>query len=999
MQPKLRGFIHFFLIFTVALGFAGVRASAQASAQPAGNAVLRGHIVDPTGALIPGARVTVMAAAGTPVASATADAAGGYVVRGLAAGSYVIQASSEEFTPYVSAPIQVAAREVKTIDVKMSIASTQQQVEVTAEGAPTLSTEADQNSSAVVIQGKDLQGLSDDPDELSNELTALAGPSAGPNGGQMYINGFTGGDLPPKASIREIRINQNPFSAEYDRLGYGRIEILTKPGTDKLHGRFFIQGNDDTFNTGNPFTQTIPAYHSIQYNGTVSGPMTKSSSFFFSAEQRFDQNASIYSLLPAPVLNGSTWSLQNVSGALFHPETHTSISPRIDLQLGQKNTLTVRYQYFSNNESGDIGSTSLPSQSTTSDYSSNDVQIDDTQVISDRLVNETRVELRRTKASNTPVSTAPTFNVPGSFTGGGNSGQFSNSTSDHLELQEIVTMTAGPHAIKFGAWLRDNRQALTSDGNFNGTFNFPTVAAFVETANGGTVEASSLKYTTGAERFQGNVFDGSLYFQDDWKVKSNLTLSGGLRWETQNHTADHDDWAPRIAFAYSPKGRNQNGGPAKTVFRGGFGFFYDRFGVGSLMNLEQLNGGPKSQTLITIANPTCFNATSLSDLPGGMADVPLDCGAAAATPNIYQISPTYRAPYSEQLGGSMERQLTRSATVTLTYVHSYGVHQLVTRDSNAYLPGDYTYNPGGPPTITAPRPNPNLGIVHQYFPEAIYKQNQVIVNVNAQFSPRLNVSGFYNWTNANGDGGGGSSPSNSYNLLQDYGRAGFVHSQMVFLMGSYTAPWAITFNPFVVYQSGRPYNFTSPNDLTGDAFFNSRPSYASAASAPGNVYDTAYGNFDTVPQASETLVPINVGNSPSGIAVNLRVGRSFGIGPKTESAGGPPPGGGGPGGGPGGGGPPPGGGGGGGRGGGPGGGFGGFGGGGMRGGGGGISTGHKYSLNFNAQALNIFNNIDLGTPVGNVTASSFGHSTSLSGGIFSSGSAARRIFFQTIFQF
>jgi len=222
---------------------------------------------------------------------------------------------------------------------------------------------------------------------------------------------------------------------------------------------------------------------------------------------------------------------------------------------------------------------------------------------------------------------------------------------------------------------------------------------------------------------------------------------------------------------------------------------------------------------------------------------------------------------------------------------------------------------------------------------------------------------------------------------------------MVFLMGSYTAPWAITFNPFVVYQSGRPYNFTSPNDLTGDAFFNSRPSYASAASAPGNVYDTPYGNFDTVPQASETLVPINVGNSPSGIAVNLRVGRSFGIGPKTESAGGPPAGGGGPGGGPGGGGPPPGGGGGGGRGGGPGGGFGGFGGGGMRGGGGGISTGHKYSLNFNAQALNIFNNIDLGTPVGNVTASSFGHSTSLSGGIFSSGSAARRIFFQTIFQF
>ena len=85
-------------------------------------------------------------------------------------------------------------------------------------------------------------------------MTALAGPSAGPNGGQIYIDGFTGGQLPPKSAIREIRINQNPFSAEFDRIGYGRIEILTKPGTDTLHGRFFGQGNDNVFNTGNPFT-------------------------------------------------------------------------------------------------------------------------------------------------------------------------------------------------------------------------------------------------------------------------------------------------------------------------------------------------------------------------------------------------------------------------------------------------------------------------------------------------------------------------------------------------------------------------------------------------------------------------------------------------------------------------------------------------------------------------------------------------------------------------
>ena len=110
------------------------------------------------------------------------------------------------------------------------------------------------NANTIVLQGKDLEALSDDPDELESELQALAGPSAGPNGGQMYIDGFTAGQLPPKASIREIRINQNPFSSEYAPLvGYGRVEIFTKPGTDTLHGQFMISGNDSAFNARNPF--------------------------------------------------------------------------------------------------------------------------------------------------------------------------------------------------------------------------------------------------------------------------------------------------------------------------------------------------------------------------------------------------------------------------------------------------------------------------------------------------------------------------------------------------------------------------------------------------------------------------------------------------------------------------------------------------------------------------------------------------------------------------
>jgi hypothetical protein len=238
--------------------------------------------------------------------------------------------------------------------------------------------------------------------------------------------------------------------------------------------------------------------------------------------------------------------------------------------------------------------------------------------------------------------------------------------------------------------------------------------------------------------------------------------------------------------------------------------------------------------------------------------------------------------------------------------------------------------------------------------------------------------------------------------MQDYGRAGFVRRQFLFLMASYTGPWAITFNPFLIAQAGRPYNITTPYDLTGDAFFNDRPAYAGAASNPNEVVQTSFGALDVDPQPGETLLPISSGNGPASVAVNMRVGRSFGLGPKMAPTAGPTQGGG-PGGG-----PPPGGGrgGGGGFGGGP------FGGGGGGGGRGGMSgTGRKYSLNFNVQALNLFNDIDLGTPVGGITptydqstglygpGSQFGKSSGLAGGIFSTSSAARRVFFQAAFQF
>src|ERR1700753_3344918 len=235
----------------------------------------RGTVTDPSGAVVPQADVTVANTTGLS-RKIKSTASGAFEVKGLVPGRYSLTVSAKGFSTAVMGDVQIFGDKVTSEEVKLDI-SAAAEVDVTAD-AMGVSVSPDNNANSLVIKDKDLDALSDDPDELSTELTALAGPAAGPSGAQIYIDGFTGGQLPPKSSIREIRINRNPFSAQYDKLGYGRIEILTKPGTDKLHASIMLNGNDSAFNSLNPFVTSEPSYYSTFLNGSVSGAMSKTSS-------------------------------------------------------------------------------------------------------------------------------------------------------------------------------------------------------------------------------------------------------------------------------------------------------------------------------------------------------------------------------------------------------------------------------------------------------------------------------------------------------------------------------------------------------------------------------------------------------------------------------------------------------------------------------------------------------------------------------------------------
>jgi Carboxypeptidase regulatory-like domain len=980
----------------IALAALILLAAASALHAQTDTGTLRGQVTDPSNAAIAGATVLATSSAGVTV-TATSAKDGSYEIKNLAPDSYTVTIGATGFALLERDNVVVTAAQIQKLDAQLSIEIQKQQVTVTDEST-TVDVNPANNASALILKGKDLDALSDDPDELQSELEALAGPAAGPNGGQIYIDGFTGGQLPPKSSIREIRINQNPFSAEYDKLGYGRIEIFTKPGTDKFHGQLLVDGNDSSFNSRNPFAPTEPSYYTTFFSGNVSGPINKKASFFFDVERRNINNIEVVS---AEVLDPTTFTPTPFSAAIYNPNTRTTISPRLDWQLTKNNTLTLRYRDVESNQSNEgVGQFNLATQGYNVHNVEQVFQAVDNQVISSKIVNETRFQYTRDNDNQVAQNFGATVDVLGAFNGGGNNQGTVGLGENTYEVQNYTSIAAGKHFIKFGGRLRDYDLTNNQNSFFNGAFTFGSrdfngsqitgLEAYQITeqglANNLTMPQiiamgggpSQFLISTGNPVAQFNEFDIGLYVQDDWRARSNVTVSAGLRLETQNQISLKPDFAPRFGLAWGIGGSDKKA--AKTVLRAGFGLFYDRFQDTNVLQALQQNGINQQQYIIN--NPVFYPAIpSIGTIAAGSTSVP----------TIYQIDPTLRAPYTIQSAASLERQVTKYATVSATYINSRGVHALLSRNVNAPLPG--TYDPDDPTSGT--RPLGLLENINQFESDGVFRQNQLIANANVRIGSKLSLFGYYTLNYADSDTGGAATfPANQYNLAQDYGRAIFDVRHRAFFAGSWMLPYAFRVSPFVVVASGAPFNIVIGQDIYGQGVFTERPAFATSATLPQNLVVTKFGGFDLAPTPGEPLIPVNYGNGPSQFTFNLRVSKTIGFGKKSEGPSGT--GGGGQGGG------------GGGR----------SGGGGQQGtnlgprglsggggGGGGMfsfgSTDRKYNLTFAVSARNLFNNVNYGPPIGTLTSPLFGESNSI-GGLFGSSlfqSANRRVDLMMTFSF
>jgi hypothetical protein len=642
-------------------------------------------------------------------------------------------------------------------------------------------------------------------------------------------------------------------------------------------------------------------------------------------------------------------------------------------------------------------------------------------VLSNRIINETRFEYQRDNTSSTPVSTAPTVTVQGNFTSNGSGGGSVNSTiQGHWELQNYTSIQLTKNFVRLGGRLRTTGEAISSNGGQNGTLTYtylldpctdssitnkpsacgavtdPTPCAYG--SNPTKVQLPSSYQCGIVSQFSQNTIinqtinarqtDGEFYAEDDWKVTPNFTWSYGLRLETQNYINSNHDFAPRTSLAWGVPRKN---GKTTTVLRAGAGIFYNRFGLPSIINIVQSNPANQPTTIYSYPSLGCSPTTADT---GGCAS---GTGTSSGKSEFPVPTPNLRSAYIIESALTLEQQVGKYASVSVTYLNARGEHQFLTRTFPAA-------------DNVCPSPSTTAGYIQCNQSEGVFRQNQINTNVNIRTPKGTSIFGYYsaNWADSNI----GSTITDPFSSSVDYGRASFAIRSRLNIGGTIPLPFLITASPLIFAQSGNPYNVTTGilDPLTQS--FSDRPSFATgvAPTARGSWAECLNAaNFsDTtayVPGGPNTEIPVNFCTGPANVSFNLRLSRTFGFGPKTEAAanrrgntqgngpqGGPPGGPGGPGGGPGGGGFGGGGfaGGGGGRGG---------GGGGAPGGGRGSNTGRKYNLTVGAQAFNLFNEIPYGSPVSSLSNSQFGKTTTLAGGQFAAANAVRRITLQANFYF
>jgi hypothetical protein len=895
------------------------------------NGAIKGTVTDQLGGLVINAEITIRDRSGRE-RTTTSNTDGNYELKALPAGNYDVRVVAAGFNVFEQKNVEVKSGKTAVLDLQLAIGTLEQTV--TVDNKKGISTDSDRNADSIVLSGKELEALPNDPDALLATLQAMSGPVQGENGSgaAVKVDGFANGQMPPKEAIREVRINNNPYSAENEYMGWNGIEIFTQPGSEKWHGNLSFNFADESLNSRNPYAFRRAPFQQRGFNGSLSGPIVKK-------RASFNLYAGRYASETNSVVNATTLDPVTLRPFLFNqtfvpPQRSEYVSARLDVKLNKKHTLVGSFDFGEGVQSlQGIGGFSLPSRAFSSRRQNYNVQLVETALINEKTVNETRFQFSHSifrQTANTPL---PALNVIDSFFGGGAQIGTASNQQDRADLQNFTSWQAGKHFIKVGERLRYVRIRSISPGNFGGTYTFAGGVGPALDANdnlvpgGGTIQTSSLEQYRrtllfqrqgltaaqirslggGATQFSiagGNPearvaqADISIYVQDEWKLRPNLTISPGLRYENQDNISSSFNVAPRISFAWSPLaggGKKTEQPPAKdakpaaapaatsaagavaskpkppagpkTVIRGGFGIFYNRISEDLSLQARRFNGVNQQQFVVT-------DPSVLDFFPAIPAVTLLTAFAQPQTRRELAAALSPSAAFRSSF--SVERLLPKKVKLTLTYFHTHTLHTTRTVNINAPLAG------------TGVRPlGQSEGNILQYQATGRSRGDQLNVNIQGTIK-KINFWSGYNLTYAkNTDGGTSGSPFDPYDFSHEFSRNPNVAKHFFYGGGYYQTKNGLSINMFMIATSGTPFNITTGRDTNGDTFFSERPAFATDLTKPG-VIVTPYGALDPNPVPGQTIIPRNFGNGPHFASVNIGMEKVFKFGraipPKTTPA-------------------------------------------------------------------------------------------------------------------
>jgi hypothetical protein len=762
---------------------------------------ISGVLLDPSGAAIAKAQVTLLGNKSELLAQTTSDAVGAFHFDNIAPGKYTMECSAEGFRD-TRITASVTAKRFTPIRIVMPISVETQTVTVaTGVNVPMVSTETSENQNANTIDRNALDRVPVfDQDYITTMSRFLDDNATGTNGVTLVVNGIeaNGPGVTPSA-VQEVKINNNPYSARFSRPGRARLEIVTKSGSPQYHGSLNFMFRDSVFDASNAFAVVKPPESRQYYEGSVTGPIghSKRTSFLLALDEDLqDQQAIIDS---SAIAAAESLGFGPIAQTVANPTHHFFGSGRIFHDLANGDQFWIGYSYeHRSSENSAVGGTTLPSAGTDTRFLEHEINVSYLHQFSPRWLNQARFLVGHYDSSVANILPDAQIAVSGLFTAGGAQAD-TRRTEYHFDGTDFATYANGRHQLSFGIDIPDiSRRGLDDFTNRQGTYTFESAANYSS-----ALPATYLVQTgNGHVTFLEKIICG--FVEDNIRVKPNFSVYLGMRYYWQNYF--HDDpnnFAPRVSFAYAPSAKG------KTVIRGGGGMFYDRTGPSPIGDLLHFNGVNLLRFIVDppfVSYPV--NPLVLSQVPG----------------SVVVLDPRAHIPYVLQYSLGAERQVTAKSTFSAVYIGTRGVGPFRSIDANAptLIGGNYV------------RPNPSLGQVREMQSEGYLKGNALELTFRGK--PSKYFSGQIQYTLSrtdNNTSGITFFPANSYNAAADWGRADNDRLHKFDLLASTQPTRFFTLGVGLSLYSGKPVDITTGGDNNDDGILNDRPVGIARNTMPG----------------------------------------------------------------------------------------------------------------------------------------------------------------------